>query len=120
MNEPLTSQEILTRIESSSNIFRDVLHSNQGLYGLLLGFGKSNAFAYQDLFVKRLPLKLLASFNGNFYDPLVQLSSLNFAVVEDDPETLELKKKYQEQKEKIVQIYAQGDLLEITLEAFMR
>lgn len=114
LEEKLKASEILRCIESSNDLFQ-TLKYHQGLLGLLLGFGKNNAFAFHELYVNKRPIKKLKFFNSEAYDPLLIFRVLNFAVIEDDLETICLKKTYQKQRELIIAHY-QKDYLITTLE----
>jgi len=114
LEEKLSAENILAQIEHSSDLF-ETLHHHRGLLGLLLGFGKNNAWAFRDLYEKQIPLKPLSLFNENSGEPLFLFHTLNFAVIKDDPETLLLKQKYAEQRKHLIEIYQSGDFLDITL-----
>jgi hypothetical protein len=118
INEKISAEEILNRITSSSRLF-DTLCSHQGLLGILLGFGKNNAFAFHDIYERHLPFRTLKLFSEESGEPLLAFNKLNFAVIDGDPENSYLKKKYDDQRKKLCEIYRNGDFLEITLKKFL-
>ncbi len=115
--------------EEKDNLF-DLIHSNQILFGILLGFGKHNPTLFQqrenlinalgknlqksDLLKKKIEIlnRKLQPFHP--HDSCL-LSSINRVCFSADPtnyETIELRKKYDELNLKINKIYSQEDWFE--------
>ncbi len=116
--EKSDSQVILSRILSSSDTF-SALNEHQGLYGLLFGFGKTNAFRFHNIYEDNLPYKPLTLFNKDEYHPIKLFRIPDFVAVSDDPETVFLEQKYRAQREAITQAYFNKNFLEVTLAQFM-
>lgn len=114
LQQGITAEEMLQRIESSDDLF-DVLGHHQGLLGLLLGFGQHNAFAFHDLHERQIPRKSLTIFNNESNIELLPFSALNFMVDEDDPETALLREKYNKNKMHFIEMDNKRNLVEQAL-----
>lgn len=133
-----TAENLLTKIEQLGDL-RKVLNHNELLLGILLDYGKNNA----DFYNRRNQIKILrdhyghilvkdSSFVKELNEQIAEITdilqpcseqdcellfipSIHFVGDAQSPETLALRQKYQAQREEITDIYAKGDLLEITL-----
>lgn len=131
LNKKIDPKIFLEGLENNHLSFLESINHNEMILGILLGYGKNNA----SLFVKRnrnsfefcqdndfyvgdaklKPIHKKLNFFGDYrYSPLI-VGSIHFMADFSDQETKALRKKYQELRGKISAIYAQGDLLEITL-----
>lgn len=122
----ISPQDMLKKIESREMTFIDSINDHQGLWGLLLGYGKHNSMLYNqrersyfdclalsDAALKHSSIKL-ESCGDYHYSPLI-IGSVYFAGDTDDSETRTLQEKYRELRGKISKTYTRGDFLEITL-----
>lgn len=118
IGEKLTTEQLLDKICESRDIYKEVIHSNFVLEGLLYGFGRNNSLAFHDKYSKKLPIK-----NLDFYDKetnaLILFRTLGFVTVPNDRETETLRKNYNERRNYLLEIYKQGDFLELTLAQYM-
>ena len=149
LGKDFTPEKFLDELSmEGANLF-DLLHRDETLYGILLGFGKNNA----QLFVRNFELmKSLMSYEYfgdkislNYPKPSIGFQSLQeesefltkkllsypqpedlnskvyfirpvfFGGDKDDPETILLHKKYERMRRKLIKIYSNGNLLEVTL-----
>jgi hypothetical protein len=138
-----TPEGLLNEIECSQNFFSNLQH-NQWLIGILLGYGKHNSYLYfqrdKPLFFTRskqfpkIPYEVpkptkpfsslenesksyfskLTPFGDYSYSPVIA-KPVHFVAEKRHPETKLLEEKYRKWREKISVIYAQGNLLEISL-----
>ncbi len=118
LGETFSSQELFNHIVSSSDVPGTLKH-HQGLYGLLFGFGKVNAFRFHAIYYDHLPYKPLNSFNSDEYHLITLFRIPDFVAVSDDPETIFLEQKYRAQREAIIEAYLDKDFLEVTLTKWM-
>lgn len=130
LNKKIDSSVFLEEIEQGRSLLKSI-HNNEMILGIMLGYGKNNA----SLFIKRTrnsfefyqdnefyvgdaklqPIHKKLNFFGDYgYSPLI-VNSVHFVADLEHPETKDLEKKYRLLRGKISAIYAQGDLLEITL-----
>jgi hypothetical protein len=136
----ITPEILLKQMLNSDDVFGKVLKNHQGLIGTLLGYGRHNAWLFQqreelDLMIGRRRFSLkkpstcfsgeevraldqrLAQFDDRGildFNPLL-LGLPHFAADPHAEETKLLKIKYEKQYREIVYRYQQGDFLEITL-----
>lgn len=129
---PITSQTIIEALESGSGKEFEILFSHDALLGILLGYGKENAWNFQ----KRKLLKTEKNISKNqlhflneklqafqkpilFWERYIRNSTCllpQFAADLTSEETKDLKKKYQLQRTLIEERYRQGDSLSVTLQ----
>ena len=141
LGEEITPEILLSRILKSDDVFGDVLKNHQGLIGILLGYGRHNAWLFQRreeidpvVLKHRFSLKKprvqiyqneiddlnqrLQGFDDRGildFNPLL-LSLPCFAADPDSEETKQLKINYERQYREIIRRYRKGDFLQITLE----
>ncbi len=146
IGEKISASELLKRYERGNLPLFDLLKRHHGLLGILLGFGKRNAWLFQNrdrildnfqqftLKINPLPspgFKTLEEERSYYQNTLTGaftedncrkcykfLYLPGFVVDPDSPETQELREKYVRQREQIHDIYSHGDFLETTLKRF--
>lgn len=92
-----------------------VLGGSQALYGLLLGFGRNNSLYFEHFYTDKMYfLKPLNMFNPETCISPFKMRLPDFASL-DDEDTERLRKNYTEQRSRMIELYSQGDFLEITL-----
>jgi hypothetical protein len=131
---PLVSAETLLEAmqKEDINIF-DTLHNNEGLLGILLGFGKHNSLVFQkrEELIDSLgkDLKKIELINNEIdvlnkklqplheYDKYIiaTINRVGFSSDHDHPETIQLRSKYDNLNRKINEIYSRDDWFERTL-----
>ena len=146
LGDHVTPECLLEKISAPHASLFKILKCHEGLYGILLGFGKNNSFAFK----RRLELAKLvdplyrdfpvcfslffpqhsnefSSFEDEYSSLQKQLHPFScendlshvvfpyMVAFENDEETIRLKQKYHEERQKIVKIYSKGDFLETTL-----
>lgn len=111
------------------NLLHGILHSHQGLMGIILGYGRDNSWGFLESCRIRVPLgsvwgefnneirKRMETFpeNPTIEESLSLLSLPNFAGFPDSEESLALKKEYLETQKKLIAYYQDKDFLEATL-----
>lgn len=136
----ITPQHLLNACGTRQNVFDGVLRNHDVLLGILLGYGRNNAW----LFHRREEIKKLIwqrterskdleeelehiqqSIEGFAGCDVLDCNPLflnipGFCADPNDPETKLLKKKYTRQYKEIVQRYKKGDFLQITLEQLLK
>jgi hypothetical protein len=143
MGEKITPLELLSRYQKGDVALFDLLKEHHGLLGILLGFGKRNAWLYQkreriseDFYpftLKTHPypspgFKTLAEERAYYQNTLTGafthensrkcfkfLYVPGFVADPESTETQELQKKYLQQRSFIHAIYSHGNFLETTL-----
>ncbi len=146
LGEKISASDLLIRYEEGNSAFFDLLKRHHGLLGILLGFGKRNAWLFQNrdrilerfqqftLKINPLPspgFKTLEEERSYYQNSLTRAFSEEncrkcykflylpgFLADPDSSETHELQEKYLRQREQIHNIYSHGDFLEITLKRF--
>lgn len=143
LGKQITGEYLIASIEQSDNL-RSMIHQSEILLGILLGYGKHNSKLYQkreDISIsykqyKQLLLKdslilnkldqkanvlteILQPF-GESHSFLQATASIEFVADTKHPETIHLKRKYKSLRNQIARIYAEGNVLEITLAALLR
>ena len=141
----LTGKSLLHEVEEKRK-FASIIHNDEVLWGVLLGYGLHNAQLYNErlklekfINIEELPKipekkpsprknftsieeeynflnSQLEFFGEQTYSPLIA-SPIHFVADSSHPETKDLEKKYKALRERISAIYAKGDFLEITLSA---
>lgn len=113
-----SSREILEHIVSSHNVFRDGLNKSHALLGLLLGYGKQNAVGFEKYFSKNRKLHFL-SFAPRNSAEIMHLEMDELAIPSfssfSNKETFQIVKTYNQERDRIIEIYSKGDFLETTL-----
>ena len=122
LGREIDPEKYLDDIETGKSSFLESINHNEMLLGILLGYGKHNAF----LFYKRSKLSRkvrnifftdeikLKSFDKECH-PMMLVNPVQCMADLDHPETKALQKKYKNLRKKISEIYSQSDFLEITL-----
>lgn len=110
----LSGYEVLNKILSSNDVFA-TLNKNQTLYGILLGYGSTNANAFHQKYSKNHFYLEGIQFNDEPSLPFM-LGIPNFVVFKSNDEVKEIKMNYLNERENILDIYSKGDFLEITLQ----
>ncbi len=111
---------ILNQILHSKNIFKEGLCGSHYLMGLLFGYGKNNALAFEKLYVKKQYFyKALQPFSSEQTSDPIIMPLPRFVVTkhseEDTAETKMLRRVYNQQRNHIHKIYHEKNFLEITL-----
>lgn len=104
LDSKLTPNELLDQIIASKDLFRHGLKNHYSLYGLLLGYGLENAMGFEELYSKKmgLPKKPIPFHEDDVLLPL-KLHLPFFMVFSDNTKHNDLKRKYEEQRELIVE-----------------
>lgn len=110
--------DILQKVISCPNVFRDGLNQSQALLGILLGYGKKNSVSFEKqwqkkstYFYKQIQEEVIDIHD----DKLLAPSFSSFS----KKETSQLKKQYQKERDLINKYYLNNDFLEKTLEKLM-
>jgi hypothetical protein len=120
LNKKINSQQILKNIENGKIGFIETIKNNQILWGILLGYGKCNAFLYAKndrpylWSLSLINTPLLKSCN-EVIPGLSRIKSVCFVGDPAHPETIHLKNKYKKTRKKILSIYNTGHFFENTL-----
>ncbi len=140
-----TGSRLLTTYENGNVALFDLLKKHHGLFGILLGFGKKNAWLYQQrervlidfhrftLKVNPLPSQefgtiteerefyqntLSRVFNENCRACHKFLHLPHFAADLNSAETRQLQEHYLQERRAVQEMYSHGNFLEITLKQF--
>lgn len=131
--QKISPQELM--IEDNLYLFLKSIHS-EGLLGTLLGFGRDNAWLFQKYKETNLSpldrpmngawedqekgyLEKICKKTRSFYPwDVSDLFYPPFACNPNSEETKEIKKRYEEDREKIIQYYQGKDIVEATLNLF--
>lgn len=137
IDHEISAEKLLNQFQlENTNVF-SILHDNEGLLGILLGFGKHNAILFQkrehlidllerakksgiyklDIIKKNLnkindKLKL---FHEHDFNIIASINRVMFLSDCDHSETIQLKEKYDELNKKLNEIYYKDDWFEQTL-----
>lgn len=125
------SGEELLQSAKEKPFLREVLRNHDGLIGTVLGYGRNNAWAFQN---RSVELGSFTSFEENlriqrFFEAqgfwnfwlgtysldISHLLSPGFAVLRDNPETDYLRKIYLDCKKDLIQLYSGRNYLDVTL-----
>lgn len=133
INSNLTADDLLEEIKNENKNMMDTLHDNEGLLGILLGFGTHNSMLFQ----KREDL--INSLGKNLKDPrsiqkkineldeklqslhshdpyiIATMHRVGFAADQSHEETHYLKSKYDRLNKKVLDIFARKDWFEQVL-----
>lgn len=120
LKNKINPEKFLDEIATEKISLLKSIHHKEMLFGLLLGYGRHNAYLYERSKQSRharilFPQKLTLSCCGEEYHPMMIVNPLTFKGDLDNPETEILCKKYKGLHKKISYIYSKGDLLELTL-----
>jgi hypothetical protein len=142
----ITPEQVLDDCLKSKDLIKDALKGHDGLLGILLGFGRHNAYLYwrgnQIKPWDDAPPKSLTTSPGfstleeeyahidarltgflnlliNDFNPFL-LDLPEFRADQNHPETEQLKKEYFETYKKIIKLYENGNILELMLQQFCR
>jgi hypothetical protein len=133
INPSISAESLLTQFEYENTDVFDILHHNEGLLGILLGFGKHNAMLFQQREElerkKKFGVYKLENIQNKLnlantrlkplrkHDPYI-IASINRVCFVADPEhyeTIKLRHKYDNLNRKINEIYSRDDWFEQTL-----
>ena len=139
----VTSQKLLTFLMEKQSLWNTPMKNRDDLIGILLGFEKFNAELFQrreEIWIRKgkagitkrrtKPSPGYASVEEEFEAIQSSVQSFDkeekpsihymrlpyFMAVPDHQETIQLSRKYSEQRKRITQRYAKGDVLEITFQ----
>jgi hypothetical protein len=130
--QPVTGKALLAEIEANKNVLYEVLHEDELLWGILLGYGLHNA----ELYARREEIN-----DNKAFTPSIGFSSIEeeidtidctltgfthehhvdliplplFFCDKNDAETLLLREKYRQIREKIRAIYSSNDFSNLIL-----
>lgn len=102
---------------SGNDIYKNSLNKSQGLYGILLGFGKENSIGFENYFCinkSRGPLPPETGQHIDHEDPI--LPHIPFFASFSAEETQNLVTDYRRQRQEILKIYSNKDFLETTID----
>jgi hypothetical protein len=118
LHTKIDPEKFLDDIVTKKSSLLKSIHHHDMLFGILVGYGKHNAFLYKKskslcriLCSKKIKLECS---DKDFY-PMMLVNPVQFMVDPNHPETKILQYKYKNLHQKISHLYSQGDLLEITL-----
>lgn len=130
LHADVQGEELLSRAQKGA-FFSQVLKGHDGLMGTLLGFGRNNAWLYQEKSPKLHPFPgkdeqeqmqdfcqsqgSWKFFTGSFSKDFQRLPLPCFVADPHDPETKVLKRVYTKNRQKILFHYKEKDFLEETL-----
>lgn len=124
LGNDITGEVLLSKMVREKDVLRCLNH-HEGLFGILLGYGKNNAFLFHRR--KELHKKTIIPFSAERIDeklqgidhskpsPLRILRLPAFVADVSTQETKLLKKLYREQRKKVALAYQNGDFLQLTL-----
>lgn len=116
IKKKLDPKEILEEyVKGEGEVFQ-IIHDHHGLLGILLGYGKDNAWQ----FLNNAPLSSLVDLKSLNFENMDEILPPNFGVIENTVETKMLRESYFQQKEKINEIYQSDLFLEIVLEKLLQ
>ena len=145
LGKNLTGESLLNQVEKSSNHLFQIIKKDEALYGILLGYGRSNSLLFQryaEICLLIEPLEL-TEFSLKWPKPHPEFSSLKeefdflqsklgfeganldilsgappvyFRGIPDHEETIFLRQKYEAQRKKIVQFYSEGKVFDKTVQ----
>jgi hypothetical protein len=111
LNRKIASQEILNAYKKGEGEIFNTIKNHEGLLGILLGFGKENAFKFMNkekLSPSVDPMSLKGQGMENIRLP-------RFMVAEGSNETKKIMQSFSRQQESINQIYQKENFLELVL-----
>lgn len=112
INKKLEPNEILGKyIKGEGEIFQ-IIQNHHGLLGILLGYGKDNAWQ----FLNDAPLGDFVDLKSLNFENMDEILLPSFKVIENTSETKLLRESYFQQREKINKIYQSDLFLETVLE----
>lgn len=109
----ITPQQVYQNLVYADDVY-DALGNSQILYGILFGFGEENARGYHEKFELDLNIPDPISFHDE-EQKTNQLPLPYFSVFRNNRETAVLRKTYQQERERILSLYSNGNFLDITL-----
>ena len=119
LGDNITPEQVLDLILKSNNV-DEALGAGDLLCGILFGFGIENARAFHQIYQLGLPLKNdAAPFHNEEFVPYL-LPLPYFMVFQPSTQTEMLRKQYQQEREKILELYSKGNFLEITLTQLLK
>lgn len=112
LGQEITPETILKRIETSQQLVKEVLHNSQLLYGILLGYGNSNAFGFEFMHKNRnYIMKPPKPFHEESLSLPVLIHLPYFMVFYNNAETAKLRETYRKERQEICAIFNSNDNL---------
>jgi hypothetical protein len=133
MKVETNSEALFKEIAMEGKDIFEITHNNEGILGILLGFGKYNAMLFQErkalIHSLKMPLKNFNTIKWNLekinkklqllheHDSYIiaSINRVGFVADSNHPETIQLRIKYDELNKKINEIYSRDDWFEQTL-----
>ncbi|MDR2539270.1 MAG: hypothetical protein LBC45_01395 [Chlamydiales bacterium] len=118
LEEKIDPKELLDEVILNQKSLWDILKGNRALYGIILGYGEKNSFAFEEEY------RYFEEQHGSFDIQTTPLSPVNlpdFTIMKDmDIETKSLEKEYIKTLKNLIEIYAKGDFWSITLDRLIQ
>lgn len=133
VDRKITYEKLLSEFEFGDKSILEILHHNEGLLGILLGFGTYNAMLFQkreefidesnrhlrnsDIIKQKIEKfnALLQPLHKHDMYIIATANRIGFVANPDHSETIQLRTKYDELNKKINEIYSKDDWFEQTL-----
>lgn len=110
LGQEISPEVILKRIETSKHIVREALNNSQLLYGILLGYGNSNAASFELMHKNRnYILKPPYPFHEENPSLPVLIHLPYFMVFHNNAETSNLRETYRKKSKEICAIFNSSD-----------
>ena len=129
LGDETTPESVLQGLITTEDIFKDVLDRQDGLLGMLFGYGKSNSIKFQQ---RHRSIVRSAPFKDRFFHKPTKLTAFNkqdrnlvfvdlprFAVDFKHPESRALYRSYSSVQVQLSKIYREKQFLKPTLEKFI-
>jgi hypothetical protein len=113
LGDEITPEGVYDSIIHSEDLY-EALGNSQILYGILFGFGETNARGFHEKYELNIDVQEPTFFNEKMPKPN-DLPLPYFAVFGASKETEMLRKTYEQERKKILSVYSKGNFLEITL-----
>lgn len=110
---------LLGNLLASRNIWKEGVNKSQALIGILFGYGFENAKSFENYYTTTLKF-FLPPPTSSQSEPMLYLLPLPFFSSFSESETAQLQQNYAQERAAILDRYAQGNFLEITLEQLSR
>lgn len=133
IDDNISAEDLLRQIERNQSSLFDILHNNQGLIGILLGFGKYNSMLFQkreellqslgknlkkiELIQKELETlnSMLQPLHVHDGSMIATINRVGFVADHNHIETINLRDHYDKLNREINEIYSKDDWFEHTL-----
>ncbi|PJD95507.1 MAG: hypothetical protein CK425_08295 [Parachlamydia sp.] len=110
LGREITPEVILKRIETSQQLVKEALNNSQLLYGILLGYGNSNAFGFEFMHKHRnYIMKPPKPFHEESLSLPVLIHLPYFMVFYNNAETAKLRETYRKERQEICAILNSSD-----------